>query len=626
MLFVMGLLSFSCSTDSPDSSGDEYIPDGIEDIENPEVPDDPGDTDDDELDNNSQDYTYENEVSIAFYDGGATIDNQFEGAGVTIVNTNGHVVITSTITDKELNYVLSGTISDGSVKIYGEKKFGLILNGVGITNSVGAAINIQCGKKVMLTLVDGTNNRLVDSSSYTQVDGEDMKAAFFSEGNMEVSGTGSLEIRGKYKHAWCVDGSLSIASGDINIKEAVSDGIHTNDEIAISGGTLTIRSAGDAIDCESETEPITITGGDISIITTGEKGHAIKAGSDIMINTGGAIDITIYGDASKGIKPTGDLTVTRGNITINTTGSAIWESSENDISSAAGIKCDGNMVVEDGTITILSTGKGGKGINVDGSLVINSGDITVTTTGDQYTYDRNNDTAAKAIKSDGNLTINGGNIKIRTSKTEAEGLESKAKLYINGGDIDIVAYDDCINATSHIEFTGGNVYCYSYTNDGVDSNGTLTISGGVIVSIGSSSPEEGFDCDNNRFSITGGTLIGAGGATSNPTANACTQNALVYATNSSFSLVHIVSSDGKEVLTFALPITYKQTTLLFSSPSLESKTSYTIYTGGSVSGGSDFHGLYTGATYTKGTSASTFTTSSVVTTIGTSNGPGGGRW
>lgn len=331
------------------------------------------------------------------------------------------------------------------------------MNGVEITNPNGAAINIQNKKKCTVTLVDKTNNRLIDGSTYIHTDGEDMKATFFSEGNIEINGNGTLEIRGKNKHGFCSDGAVTITEGTINIKEAQSDGIHTNDGITISGGNLTVRSIGDGIESESKKAPISITGGEINIITTGEKGHAIKTKQNIEIQSTDKIEITTYGAASKGIKPTGDITILQGDITVNTAGDAIWETDEQDISSAAGIKCDGNFRMEDGVLTVLSTGKGGKGINADGTLIINGGTVSVTTTGDQYVYDRNNDTAAKAIKSDGDLTINGGNIKIRTSKTEAEGLESKSTLTITGGEIDIEAHDDAINAATHIQIEGGNI-------------------------------------------------------------------------------------------------------------------------------------------------------------------------
>lgn len=308
-------------------SKDDFVepePEETEQTEpDPEIPEDSGDTDDDDLNPNSQSISYENAVLIVFSSSGATVTNPFENNEVVVENDNGHIVITSTVSGSELNYVLSGIIADGSLKIYGGEKFGLVLNGVGITNPNGAAINIQNKKKCTVTLVDQTNNRLIDGATYTYTDGEDMKATFFSEGDIEFEGNGNLEIRGKNKHGFATDGALTIIEGTIHIKEAASDGIHTNDDVTISGGTLTIRSTGDGIESESTKAPIAITGGDITIVTTGEKGHAIKTKQNVEIESTGKINITTYGATSKGIKPSGDITILKGNITVNTAGDAI---------------------------------------------------------------------------------------------------------------------------------------------------------------------------------------------------------------------------------------------------------------------------------------------------------------
>jgi hypothetical protein len=591
-------------------------------VEIPEVPSDPGGTEDEELDPNTQEVLVSDAVALVFTGEGVSIDNPFAGNGVTVENSGGHVRITSTREDVELNYILSGTTGDGSVKIYGNYKFGLVLNGVGITNPKGAAINIQCGKKITVTVVDETQNRLTDGVSYDLTGGEDMKAAFFSEGQLNFYGKGRLDVRGKYKHAICTDDYFRMYDGDIHINEAASDGIHANDDVLVESGTLAIRSDGDGI--ESEEDAVNITGGTVQIVTVGEKGHGIKSAKETTVDSNGTIEIDVYGNASKGFSAGGNMTVTKGEITVNTAGNAFYVKEEADISSAAGIKCDANLLVHAGTVRILSAGTGGKGISADGSIVINGGDLTVTTGGGQYVYDRNNDTAAKAVKCDGDLLINGGTILIRTFGTEAEGLESKTRLTVTGGDVDIEAYDDGINAAQHIQIDGGNIYCSSAKNDAIDSNGTLTVTGGLIVS--ASAAEDGFDDDNGRFSITGGTLVGIGGGSSSPTANACTQYALLFgASTGNISVIHIeAAADGREVMTFQLPRSYQRLSLLFSSPALEAKTGYAIYTGGSIAGGSDFHGLYTGAAYTKGNAAGTFTTASTVTTVGnTGMRPGG---
>ena len=591
-------------------------------------------------------------IKITYSENSVVVDNPFADKGVSIIQSGADVVVNSLSTDTEISYYISGSTTDGSLKIYSDIKLNLVLNGVDISNPDGAAINIQSGKKITVTLPDGTVNRLTDGTTYITTSGEDMKSTLFSEGQLVFEGNGTLYIQANYKHGICSDDYIRVNSGNIVVTGAVKDGIHCNDYFRMDGGTLNVTASSDGIECEegyivinggsitvnSGDDAITasykdtdtaiesyvqVNGGTIDITTNNQKGAGIKSKiADVMINSG-TLNVKVLGVASKALSCGGNMTIANGNITLTTSGDAYYDTSELDTSSAAGIKCDGNLEIKNGTITISSSGSGGKGINVDGTLTIDDGTIAVTTTGNQYVYDKNNDTTAKAIKSDGNLTVNGGTIVLKTSKTEAEGLESKDTLTINSGTVEVEAYDDCINASNHIQINGGYVYCYSTSNDGIDSNGTITVTGGVVVSSGTSSPEEGFDCDNNTFKITGGILVGTGGATSSPTTNVCTQRSVIYGAGSvsSGQFIQIKSSSGN-VLVFKIPRSYSSMTMLFSSPKLVSGTTYTITKGGSVSGGTDFHGLYTGATYTGGTTAYTFNPTSMVTKIGSTGGGG----
>lgn len=643
IIVLFSLLLFACSDDKTDDIIDE---------------DGNGDSEvviDEDFITNSRDSVFTNAITITYSNNAVTITNPYSDDGISITETNGNVVVTSTNTTTEVNYVLSGVINSGSFKIYSDYKFGLMLNGVSIISTDGPALNVQSGKKVTVTLVDGTSNRLVDNEIYTPYGDEDMKAAFFSEGQLNFEGNGSLQVLGRNKHAIASDDYIRVKSGNITVLGASSDGIHAKDYFRMDGGVLDIKASSDGIECDkgyiridagsitikstddgivasyedtdTSVDPyITISGGAINITTTGQKAQGIKSDMGSLSITGGTINVTTTGTASKALKTGGNMTIGGGDITLTTTGDAFYDTDDQDISSASGIKCDGNLTIDKGVIDIVSSGSGGKGISVDGDLIVNSGTINVSTTGEQFKYG-SDDTAAKAIKSDGYLTVNGGSITIKTTGVEAEGLESKKTLFINDGTIEIEAYDDCINASDHIGINGGNIYCYSTSNDGIDSNGTLTVTGGVIVSSGTTSPEEGFDCDNNTFKITGGILVGTGGATSSPTSSVSTQRSVIYTTTGTANqLIHIESADGKSILTYKIPRTYSTMTLLFSSPDISASTNYTIYTGGSVSGGSNFHELYTGSTYTKGSSATTFTASSIVTTIGTTSGGGpGGR-
>ena len=106
-----------------------------------------------------------------------------------------------------------------------------------------------------------------------------------------------------------------------------------------------------------------------------------------------------------------------------------------------------------------------------------------------------------------------------------------------------------------------------------------------------------------------------------PSASSPQYSVLAYlpSTQAAGSIVHVVSEDGQEIVTFAPSKAYQ--TLVLSSDALEKGTSYTIYVGGSASG-TETDGLYVDGTYTGGAAVSSFTVSSIVT--GQSTGMMGG--
>ncbi|MBX2920976.1 MAG: carbohydrate-binding domain-containing protein [Chitinophagaceae bacterium] len=436
--------------------------------------------------------TFSSVVEINF-GAAVTVTNPLSAAGVTVEQSGSDVTVTSTA--KEVEYILSGTTTDGSLKIYSDNKFRLTLNGVSVTNNDGPAINIQSSKRAFIVLADNTTNTLTDGSAYTvSVNGEDMKATFFSEGQLIFSGEGSLSVKGNYKHGICSDDYVRIRNGNIQVTGAVSDGIHANDAFIADGGSVTITAGSDGIDVE-----------------------------------------------------------------------------------------EGFVIINDGTFTLNTA---------DDGIVAS--------------YEEADESITPYV------TINGGIINIKT--TEGEGIESKSVLTINDGDITLQTLDDGLNASDAIYINGGTVYAYATGNDAIDSNGIITITGGKVIAIGARQPEAGFDCDARTFKITGGLVIGTGGATSSPTASVSTMYSLIMGGGNANQIIHIEDAEGNEIVTFLSPTTYS--TMLFASSKLQANTAYNIYTGGSVSSGSEWQGLYTSGTYTKGSSAASFTTSNKVTQLG----------
>ena len=154
------------------------------------------DKNDDEYDDFIENSSFASSIQIAYANGLATVTGSV--SGVTVTTNGAHVTVNASVAGVE--YVLSGSASNGSFKVYSDKKFKLTLAGVSLTNDSGAAINIQSGKRVFVEVKTDTENYLADASSYSTVTGEDEKGCFFSEGQLIFSGTGALTVTGNYKH------------------------------------------------------------------------------------------------------------------------------------------------------------------------------------------------------------------------------------------------------------------------------------------------------------------------------------------------------------------------------------------------------------------------------------------
>lgn len=441
---------------------------------------------------------------VAFDGETATIDNPYLLNGMSVAVNGAYVTATNTNTSTELQTELSGTTQNGSFTYNGSYKTTIVLAGVDITSQKGAAIDIQCGKRVALELKKNTTNTLVDAA-----DGE-QKAALYCKGHLEIDKAGTLNVTGKTAHAISAKEYIQLkkSDGKINILGAVKDGIHCKQYFLGGGFTVVINNVGDD---------------GIQTELAGEE------------NDEGIVD--------------GSMIINAGNYTINNATNGYINGS--DTLTVKGLDIEGNLYLNGGTMAINMTGAGGKGIRVDGIFTQGLEDgtgpsLTVNTSGAKVTASSSNtggttgswgwrpggggpggggwggssstSSSSKAIKANGQITIYGGSMIVTTSTDGAEGLESKTGVTIAGGNHYFKCYDDCINSSGIIKFAGGNTVCYSYGNDAVDSNygrsGAITIAGGnVFAYTTKGSPEEGLDCDNNSYiTITGGIAVSAGGS------------------------------------------------------------------------------------------------------------------
>ena len=395
-------------------------------------------------------------------------------SGITATINGGHIVISSTL--GKIGYQVKGTCSNGSLKIYSEKKFRLLFNGVTLTNPTGPAINIQSGKTVYASIVNGTTNTLCDGATYSAPvigsngEEEDQKGTLFSEGQLifdgYTNGTGTLNVTSHGGHAICSDDYIMVRGGNINILSAAKDGFRTKDKfiigraeaysptitinatsngiectegtLTIEAGKLDITAGGEAIKVEyEESDPAVIPdayikGGYIKLTTTGEKSSAIQTTRNYT-QSGGIIEATVGGNGSKIINCDGDATFSGGKLTGFANGTV-----SSDETSAGGIKCSGNITISNSKVAIDCKGKGAKAINCDNYVTVNSGEVTMIAAAEDYT-EIEDDKKSRAIQANC-FTINDG---VVVAKAYDYAISSGIAINVNGGILNAISLN-CI--------------------------------------------------------------------------------------------------------------------------------------------------------------------------------------
>lgn len=550
-------------------------------------------------------------------------------------------------------YQIAGTLDDGALIVEsGENaKITLVLGGVSIKNSTGAAIQIATADDVTIELQEGTTNVLqsgeeVDIAAATE--GEEASGgALQSKADLKIKGKGSLTVLGYLNNGIHCTKDLKIKNGNISVT-ALGHGIKGKNSVTVSGGTVTVTSGKDGITSdETENEEkgfVTIEDGEIIITSAGD---GVSAETTLTV-TGGVISIISGGGSANAQQKTDNM---RG----------WWDfdnsASDDNSASGKGLKAGKALVISGGSITIDAQDDA---LHTDGDMTISGGECILST----------GDDGAHAALS---LTVLGGKITVLTSY---EGLEAN-QITLAGGELDITASDDGINANGGSDgfsggfgggfdggrggmggsfggrrndtnkqsgdmtppddnapsgnpptmpgqdaadsattddttdkqpvllITGGKI-TVNADGDGLDSNGNLRVEGGDITINGPANGGNGaldIGTENGGSGvIAGGTLIALG--TSSMTENfgsTSTQCAFLVTMNSFGAGETITITDSQGTVLYTGVTVKSANSVVFSSPDLTVGETYTV---------------------TIGSTSATVTQSSTV--VGNSNGFGGG--
>lgn len=192
-----------------------------------------------------------------------------------------------------------------------------------------------------------------------------------------------------------------------------------------------------------------------------------------------------------------------------------------------------------------------------------------------------------ALAADASLTI-GGEGALEVIGNQKEGIASSMHLTFTGGDIHVWAVEDGINANnddvSEITISGGTLFVETEAGDGIDSNGTITISGGRVTTLGAMADRNGGLDADGAVTINGGEVIATGARLSVPVAASAQPSLLLQfgQAQEAGTLVVIQNASGENLLVFAPANPFQQ--LLVSDPRIVAGETYSIFTGGTGDG------------------------------------------
>lgn len=512
----------ACSSDSDEASADETATEStavaITDVSNLE----------DATHYSESDADFEEaDVTEIALDGDTASASGANSDGVAVEEADGEAVITVTGGG---TYRFSGELS-GHVVITAdsEEDVQVILNGATITSDTDAAVSITEADEATVIVADGTENTLTDGSTRNGQTAEEAEAA---EATEEATDDESFVANAAlYSKA-----DLTITgTGQLTVDGTYEDGIHSKDGLVITGPNVTVQAADDGI-----------------------------IGKDYLVLVDGTVDITSvdtgFGSDNEDDADRGWLSILGGSITVDTGDDAI--------------KAENALAIAEGTVLVTASEEAIEAANIEilgGDIDLTSADDAINASGGYGT--ESSDTADDPQGDMGGQMPQDGerptDMPTDMPRDMAEGGDGQApqggggmdqagnqSITISGGTIVMDAEGDGLDSNGSITMTGGDVTVNGPVNGGngaIDFAGTFDISGGTLLAIGSSGMAEAPDTDSDQASLS---------ITLSETVN-------------SGATLAVADADGNIVTTFT---TIKEIqSVVFSSADVTSGTEYTVY-------------------------------------------------
>lgn len=418
----------------------------------------------------------------------------FDAKGATLENDNGCVNTEGSIVTIACGgtYKFTGENSDGQIVVNtpaGDSTVHLKMDGITLASASDAPIFVINAEKTIIKSLDGTTNTFSDASTrkaitYTK-NGESTSvtdttnACIYSKDDLTLNGKGTLIVKANYNNGVQSGNDLRVRDNPTITVNAANNALKGKSSVDIEGGVLSLTATnGDGIksdECEANALDsctgivenkgiVKIKGGEINITKAGDDG--IQAYNYIVIADSASVPTVNITSTGKGIVSENRVYVNGGNIKVT--------------SGDDGIHSNLNIYFNGGNTTISA--KGNDGVHADSLLEINDGTINVTESyeGFEAWYIRANGGVTAVYGTDDGWNAAGGNDGSGNStQTGGSNWGGSNRPGMGGGFGGMGGG----SSTGFLYITGGAHYVKtgSGDTDGIDSNGEMQITGGVVI-------------------------------------------------------------------------------------------------------------------------------------------------
>lgn len=273
-------------------------------------------------------------------------------------------------------------------------------------------------------------------------------AAIYAETDLTISGDGSLTVAGNGNDGIVSKDDLVILSGTISVT-AVDDALRGKDALVVEGGQLTLQStAGDGMKSDGD---------------DGEASADIDWTKGYIYVSGGTIEVTAGDD---GLQAFTDTVIAGGSVTA----AVVDDGVKAEVIVSIGLVSDDAEPASAPTVTVTASTEGIEAANIG----ISAGTVDVTASDD-------------GINASGNAELQALIAGTAYVEGDAEA-DTGERLEITGGTVTVRAGFDGLDSNGSLTITGGTVDITSAANGGeapIDANGSVQVADGIVTANGS---------------------------------------------------------------------------------------------------------------------------------------------